>query len=88
LRSRVNGKAQMMVRLLVRSVEVLMRIRVLLLLGFLPTQFQAAEFRISSFDRSNILAWVNTFTNGICTVEKLDDNSEPIHHQQFGSDQG
>jgi len=61
-----------MVRLLVRSVEVLMRIRVLLLLGFLPTQFQAAEFRISSFDRSNILAWVNTFTNGICTVERSD----------------
>ena len=62
----------MIVQPLIKSVEVLRGIRVLLLLGVLPTQVQPSDFRISSFDRSNILAWVNAFTNGISTVERSD----------------
>ncbi len=35
----------------------------------LPTMLHAANFSISSFDRSGRIAWTNTFTNGVCAVE-------------------
>jgi len=62
----------MLVQPLIKPIEVLRGIKVLLLLGVFPTQCQASDFRISSFDRSNVLAWVNAFTNGISTIERSD----------------